>query len=149
MPTLLESAEAFFAKEKWVADRATDAPILRLAFQGKNGRWRCFLEVKEKLSQLVFFSVRDPAVPEARRAAVAELFMRINCRLNVGNFELNFNDGMARFRCGIDVEGAADVTPLVRNVAMLNVATFDKYLPALDAVLNGEPPLRALATVPD
>ena len=149
MPTLLEASEAFFAKEKWVVDRAKDAPILRLAFQGKHGRWRCFLEAKEPLSQVVFFSVKDPPVPEPRRAAVAELFMRINCRLNVGNFELNFNDGVARCRSGIDVEGAADVTPLVRNLAMLNVATFDKYLPALEAVISGEQPLKALAGVPD
>lgn len=146
---LLETAEAFFAKEQWVADRAKDAPVLRLAFQGKNGRWRCFLEAKEQLSQLVFFSVKDPPVPEERRAAVAELFMRINCRLNVGNFEVNFNDGIARCRSGIDVEGVGDVTPLVRNLAMLNVATMDKYFAALEGVIAGEAPMKALAAVPD
>lgn len=143
--TLLESAEAFFKKEQWVYDKAKDASVLRLGFDGKHGRWRCFLEVKEAVSHLIFFSLLEPAVPEKKRAEISELFHRINCRLNVGNFELNPDDGMGRFRSGIDVEGFTDVTQVVKNLALLNVATMDKYLPSVNAVMQGETPLRALA----
>lgn len=142
--TLLEAAEAFFKKEQWAYDKAKDSAVLRLGFDGKNGRWRCFLEVKEAVSHLVFFSLLEPEVPVAKRAEIAELFQRINCRLNVGNFELNLDDGIGRFRSGVDVEGVTDVQQVVRNLALLNVATMDKYLPAMDAVMRGETPLRAL-----
>lgn len=145
MATLLETASAFFTQERWVFDTAKDAPVLRLGFEGKSGRWRCFLEAKEAMAQLVFFSVREGAVPDARKTAVAELLMRINCRLNVGNFELNFDDGLVRFRSGLDVEGVTSVAPLLKGLTLLNVATMDKYLPAIEHVVRGEHPVKALA----
>ncbi|MBX7099513.1 MAG: YbjN domain-containing protein [Myxococcaceae bacterium] len=145
MAILLETAKAFFTQERWAFDAAKDAAVLRLGFEGKAGRWRCFLEAKEPVAQLVFFSVRDGAVPDGRRAAVAELLMRLNCRLNVGNFELNFDDGLVRFRTGLDVEGVAPVAPLLRGLTLLNVATMDKYLPAIEQVVRGEHPVKALA----
>jgi hypothetical protein len=149
MAKLLDVAKKFFTSEKWTFDAAKDAPVLKLGFQGRHGRWRCFFEAKEPVSQVVFFSVRDPAIPEERRPAVGELFNRINCRLNVGNFELNFNDGMARFRSGLDVEGVGLSEPLMKSLALMNVATMDKFLPAIDAVVQGEPPLKALGAVQD
>ncbi|MBL8952484.1 MAG: YbjN domain-containing protein [Myxococcaceae bacterium] len=147
MPGLLETAKAHFDAERWAYDAAKDAPVLKLGFEGKNGRWRCFFEAKEEVQQVVFFSLREGAVPVERRAAVAELCSRINCRLNVGNFELNFNDGMARFRSGVDVEGVGLTPALLKGLTLLNVATMDKYLPALTAVVQGELPLKALGLV--
>jgi hypothetical protein len=146
---LLDVAKAFLSAKRWAFDQAKNEPVLRLGFVGKTARWPCFIEAKEPLGQLVFFSVRDQPVPGPKRAAVAELAMRINVQLNVGAFELNFDDGIFRLRSGIDVEGHGLDAALMSNLALLNVATMDKYLPALEAVLNGESPQRALASVTD
>ena len=149
MPGLLETARAHFDAERWAYDAAKDAPVLKLGFEGKHGRWRCYFEAKEEVQQAVFFSLLEGAVPAERRAAVAELCSRINCRLNVGNFELNFNDGVARFRTGVDVEGVGLSPALLKGLTLLNVATMDKYLPALQAVVQGELPLKALGLASD
>jgi len=149
MAGLLETARSFFDAEKWAYDAAKDAPVLKLGYQGRHGRWRCFFEAKEAIQQVVFFSLVEGAVPEDRRAAVGELCSRINCRLNVGNFELNFNDGIARFRSGVDVEGVGLSTAMMKGLTMMNVATMDKYLPSLQAVIAGEAPLKALGLADD
>lgn len=121
--------------------------MLRLGFDGEHGRWMCFVEAKETLGQLVFFSVWPEPVPLEQRDAVAEYLMRVNCGLNVGNLELNFDDGMVRCRTGLDVEGQGLSEPLLHNLTLLNVATLDKYLPGLQAVLGGAAPAEAHAQV--
>lgn len=117
--------------------------MLKLGFEGKNGRFLCFFEAKEAVAQVVFFSVRPGPIEKSRYAAVAELFMRINCRLNVGAFEFNLDNGMARFRTGVDLEGVQDPIVVIRNIVFMNVTTMDKYAPLLEAVVKGQAPADA------
>src|SRR5512146_2920328 len=133
MATLQDIAKDFLKKKGWSYDVSKQGPVLRMGFVGKNGRWPCYIECKEDLGELVFFSVREGAVPPPLRAAVAEYLMRVNCRLNVGSFELNFEDGLVRCRSGIDVEGHPLDKQLMANLALMNVATMDKFLPGLEA----------------
>jgi hypothetical protein len=146
---LLDVAKDFLKKKSWSYDVAKSGAILRLGFVGKNGRWPCYIEVKDDVGELVFFSVREGPVPAEQRAAVAEYLMRVNCRLNVGNLELNFDDGLVRCRSGIDVEGHKLDEQLMSNLALLNVATMDKFLPGLEAVLKGTAPKKALDSLKD
>ena len=46
----------------------------------------------------------DSNVPADRRTAMAEALSRINTRIPLGNFELDFEDGEVRFRVSADVE---------------------------------------------
>ncbi len=141
---LLETAKVFFQQQGWRFEPAVDEPILKLGFEGQNGRFLCLFEAKEEVSQVAFYVVRPGPIEPSKRAAVAELFMRINCTLRVGAFELHFDTGMARFRSGVDLENVTDAATVIRNLVLMSVATMDNYAPALSGVLNGQTPIEAL-----
>lgn len=142
--SLLQTAKTFFEQQHWRFEQAPDEPILKLGFAGQNGRFLCLFEAKEELSQVAFYAVRPGPIQASRHAAVAELFMRINCTLRVGAFELNFDTGMARFRTGVDLEGVQDPVAVIQNLVLMTVATMDNYAPALAKVANGQSPTDAL-----
>ena len=148
MPALIDIAKAFLTSKGWVYDTSSEAAVLRLGFDGRGGRFPCYVECHEELGQLVFFCLRPGSVPAAQRPKVAEYLMRVNCRLNVGGFELNFDDGTVRFRSGIDVEGRGLDAVLLSHLALLSVATMDKFMPGIDAVLAGTAAQAALEALP-
>jgi hypothetical protein len=145
MGQMLDTVRTFFTQQKWAFDEAKERPILRMGFAGENGRWVCYAHVQEEDHRLIFYSVYEGSVPPSRRAAVAELFSRLNFIITVGDFELDFDDGNARCRTSIDVEGEKLSPPLVKNTVMANVAAMDMFLPALKGVIEGQEPAAALA----
>lgn len=142
--SLLQTAQQYFQHQNWAFERVADEPTLKLSFGGKNGRFHCLFVAKEEVAQAIFFSICPVPVEQSKYAAVAELFMRVNCGLNVGAFEFNFDNGMARFRTGVDLDDVAEPIYLIRNMVLMNVTTMDRYTPALNGVLNGQSPIDAL-----
>jgi hypothetical protein len=49
-----------------------------MRFQGQNGQWTCFAQVREEQSQFVFYSVCPVNASEDKRLAVAEFLTRAN-----------------------------------------------------------------------
>jgi hypothetical protein len=123
---------------------AEDPPTLHFAVQGENAAWMCVARIDEERAILAFFSLLAKPVPEERRAAVSELFTRVNYTLPVGSFELDLDDGDARLRTSIDLEGETAATGIVRRLLYANVAAMDFYYPCIEGVLDGMSPTDAL-----
>ncbi len=135
---ILSTAVEFFKEEDWEFEKVEhqSKTILRAFFQGKNDRLVCLLEVKEKLQQLIFYSISSIKIPEENRKDICEFLMRVNHFLTIGNFDLDFNDGEIRFRTSIDVEGSQIDTALVKNIVYTNVLTMDKYLSGVISLIE-------------
>jgi hypothetical protein len=138
----------FFEDDQWPYIPAEGDLVLKLPFDGRNGRWVCFAQAREEHEQFVFYSVYPVRVPEGRRPAVAEYLTRANYGLILGNFELDYGDGEVRYKTSLDVEGAELVPALIRQCVYANVLMMDQYLPGLVAILSeGLSPVEALAQV--
>ena len=133
---LLDAVIAFLRDEGWEFAREGGADVVRTGYHGENGRWGCFAQTREELSQAVFFSVLPTIVAEDRRLAMAELLTWVNFDLVIGNFEIDLDGGHVRYKTSIDVEGTALTPTLVRPLVYDNVLTMDRYLPALQAVAS-------------
>jgi hypothetical protein len=145
---LSEAAIRFFNEENWPYMPIESEPILRVPFRGEHGQWMCYSQAREEQQQFVFYSVCPAAVPDARRADMAEFITRANYGLILGNFEMDFGDGELRYKTSIDVEGDELTTPLIRSLVYANVAMMDQYLPGILAVLyGGAAPADAIAQV--
>jgi len=121
---------------------------LRFGFRTEEHQWACLVEVREQQDLLLFVGVVPGRVDEARRAAVGELLHRINYGLAVGNFELDFDDGEARFRTSVDFEGSQLAPGMIRQVLRANLASMSRYLAPIVKVASGQAaPVEALATV--
>jgi hypothetical protein len=119
---------------------------LRFGFATAEQRWVCLAMVAEERGLLSFVGVLPYRVEAARRAAVAELLLRINWSLALGSFDLSYDTGEVRFRTAIDVTGAEISPALIRPVVQANLATTARLAAAIARVAAGDAsPVEALA----
>lgn len=138
----------FFEEDNWAFTWLDGRPVLRIGFSGRNGKWTCYAQAREAQEQFVFYSVCPLNAPQDKRQAVAEFITRANYGMIIGNFELDFDDGEIRYKTSIDVEGAALLPSLVKQVVYPNVIIMDRYLPGLMAVIyGGSSPVEAIGKI--
>jgi hypothetical protein len=86
--------------------------------------------------------------PVDRRDECARLITHANAALIIGNFEMDYDDGLVRFRSGIDVTGVELAPQMVRNVIAQAVGAVETYADAIsDVVLRGKSAGAALVDV--
>jgi len=136
-PKLLSAVRGFLESDDWKFSQIEGETALRFGFTGKNGSWSCFVKTYEDKEQFVFYSVLPNNVPEGKRPAVAEYLTRVNYRMVLGNFEMDFNDGQVLFKISVDVEGGSLAPTMIKNIIYTNVLMVDKYLPGLNKVMYG------------
>lgn len=135
MGKILDAASRFFKEDNWNFEGHPEKPILRMNFQGKNGRWTCFAQ--ERNNQMLFYSVAQVNAPEELRPAIAEFITRANYGMAIGNWEMDYSDGEIRYKTSIDVDEATLTNTLIKPVVYVNCLMMDKYLPGIMAVLYG------------
>ncbi len=148
MGRVYESVLAFLQEDNWRYEEIPGETAVRLSFTGQNARYDCFGRINEAHEVFVFYSIIPVRVPEAQRPLVAELLARINYGLNIGNFELDMNDGEIRYKTSIDVEGG-DLTPrMAETLIAVNISTTDRYFPSFaDVMYAGVAPVEAVARI--
>ena len=148
MTNLLSTVVDFLEQDDWPFIQLEDRNILQTGFQGDNGQWTCFAQVREAQEQFVFYSICPVKAPEEKRPAVAEFITRANYGMIIGNFEMDFSDGEIRYKTSIDVEGGELTPMMVRTMLYTNVLMMDRYLPGIMAVIYGEEsPAEAIAEI--
>jgi hypothetical protein len=145
--TILSHLLNFFTEDDWSFTKLQGEPVLRLAFQGENGKWSCYAKAREEQQQFVFYSICPIVAPEEKRSVIAEFITRANYGMTIGNFELDFEDGEIRYKASIDVEGDRLTPALIKNLVYTNVMMMDEYLPGIKAVIDGEQPEGAVKAI--
>ncbi len=148
MAALIDLVERFLEQDEWYPERHPEEELIRVSFNGDNGRWQCLMRVRQNV-QVMFFSICPVTVPTERRPAMAEFLTRANYGLVLGNFEMDFEDGEVRYKTSIDVERipfdlleqSAWGLDLFKDITYPNVLMMDKYLPGIMRVIasNEEP----------
>jgi len=138
----------FFEEDDWPFDPIENQPAIRTGFSGDNGQWMCYAHAREETDQFVFYSVLPASAPANKRDAAAEFITRANYGMVIGNFEMNYEDGEIRYKTSLDIEGDELSFALIKQAVYANVATVDRYLPGLMAVIFADvTPADAIAKV--
>lgn len=127
---------AYFISKTWPFQQHQDFPLLRFQYTGENGEWYCFARVFEGINQFVFLSTLEEKIPGAKRKDFAEFITRANFGLNIGNFELDFEDGEIRYKTSIDVSYDHLSNGLIEPIVEANLSVMDDYLPGILALLT-------------
>jgi hypothetical protein len=146
-PKLSKTLERFFQEENWAVLYLAEQSVLQLKFQGSQGQWHCYAQAKEAEQQVIFYSVLPVKAPGARRSAIAEFITRANYGIVLGNFEMDFSDGEIRYKTSVGVEGSFLDVALIRQLVYSNLLITDKYLPGIQAVIQGRSAALAIARV--
>lgn len=129
---------AFFESENIHVDVADDGRVLRVAFQGENGRFLGFVRAGDAAGVMALYTLCPIEVPPEKISDALELVARLNSTSVLGNLELDVDAGTLRYKTSIDVEGVDDTAALeeiVANLVWSNVASLDRMLPAIAAVI--------------
>lgn len=133
--TAFDAARAILARRGWLlsADDATGT----LAFQarGANARYLGTVVASDDAGTVCVRTSFPNNVPDERRAAVAELVMRANARLTIGNFELDYEDGELRCRTSLDARSCHVTPAAVDSLIAASVLACDRYHHALMQVI--------------
>ncbi|NWJ45566.1 MAG: YbjN domain-containing protein [Chloroflexi bacterium] len=147
-PSLFAIALEFFNSLDWHYEIAGDGTALKVNFEGENGEWQCYADIKEDEEQFVFYSVCPETTLREHRSVMAEFLTRANYGIIIGNFEMDFEDGQISYKTSIDVEGASLTTALLQRLVESNLDMMDLFLPGIRAINQGKmTPAEALAKI--
>lgn len=137
MADLFKQIQQYFKRDDWPFEVLAGEHALQLGFQSEEtpNAWTCVAQILQEDWQFVFYSIAPVVVPSTRRAAAAEYLTRANFGLTIGNFEMDWEDGMVRFKTSIDVEDDRLSYELWRPIVYANVFVMEHYLPGLQAVV--------------
>lgn len=135
MGRVFEAVVDFLNADGWRFEEVAGQTAIRFGFTGRNARFECYGRANEENETFVFFSILPLRAPEEKRALLAELITRINYGMNIGNFEMDMNDGELRYKTSIDVEGGELTQKMVETLVTVNLSTNDRYFTAFTDVL--------------
>jgi hypothetical protein len=138
MSDALQRAAAFFAGREW-SHRTIDRPhAVEVSHDWAGIPFKSYAQSKEEGRVFLYYSLCPEKAPAERRADVMMYLTRINFRLLVGAFELDWDDGEVRFRASVDLGGGPLTDELIGGVVYPSHQAMIDYLPNLLAVLHGE-----------
>jgi hypothetical protein len=138
----------FFKEDNWHYVQLQGQSVLRLAFEGKNGKYDCYAQAIEEQQQFIFYSIGSIKIPKSKRRGIGEFLSRANYGMIIGNFELNFDNGEIRYKTSTNVKNHSLDADTIRPLVYTNVKMIDKYLPGIIAVAkSGMSPAEAIAQI--
>src|SRR5437016_8708872 len=90
MNKITDPLKQYLKKHECVFDFDREKETVHFGIDGSNARWRC-MGCSDDAGQCVLVSLIPLQATEHRRSACAELLTRINARLGLGHFDLDFN----------------------------------------------------------
>jgi hypothetical protein len=111
---------------------------VRFGISLDNGHYECYADALEESSQFIVCSISPVKVPLNKRALVAEFLTRINYRLLLGGFEMDYADGEVRFKTTLIYED--DIPPtdaLIDRTFKTNLRMMDRFFPGIMAIVYG------------
>ena len=113
-------------------------PGLIVEYASQVATYRCLFAAAES-ARGISCSVQAPlVVPRKDRRRLMEFITRINVGMVLGAFDLNLDTGVLVFRSGAPL-GDDDPSPaIVRDIALVGVAMFDRFFPSMLEVMTGK-----------
>jgi hypothetical protein len=152
MSTLISQVRALLDAEKLKFDEPNipinpDSEVIatfRMPVRGLHGEWICIVRVFPESERLLVYSILSENVPVERRPRLAELFVRINYGLVLGNFEMDWEDGEVRYKTSMDLESITPTATVVRNLIFSNFFSTDRYFDVIEEAIHTEQALADL-----
>jgi hypothetical protein len=134
MGKLITAVEQYLENDDWNYEKIEDKDIIKAWVKGKNASYRLFFQAREDNDRLLVYAVSESNIPEEKRGEIAEFITRANYGLQIGNFEMDMDDGQIRYKVSVDVEGSSMSNEMVRNMILVGVTMIDRYFPGLMSV---------------
>lgn len=138
MGALLKVIDAALVRRGWPHEQMPERDVITFPFQGDDELWAVYAEAREEDGRVIVYSVVPFNIPLQRRAAVAEFLTRANYGLQIGNFELDLDDGEVRCKTSVDVKGVKVAPELVDRLIVMNLQATNRYVGGIAALVGDD-----------
>lgn len=132
---LFDRLVAFFREEEWAFEPIEGKTIGRLVFMSEHHEFECCAQALEEESIILFYSLAPFEVPRDRRVETIEFLTRVNHGLPIGNFEMDLDTNLVRYKTSIEVAADVVTTDMLRALVGSNLAVMERDLVGLRAVV--------------
>jgi hypothetical protein len=94
--------------------------------------------IRDEAQRFLFYLDYGPTVPAERREEIARFLTRANSGLAIGNFEMDWDDGLVRFKASVDFAGTTLSEGLIQNAILSAMHAVEVYSKPLLQVVGGE-----------
>lgn len=110
---------------------------LRSQIRLNSGLYGLVLDTGPDQQEIILYLYLPEKIPEPRRFGVMEYFTRVNHNLPMGHFEIDLDDGKARFVTGQLVEDDNLPAPLLLALIRNALDRVETFFPGLLRILHG------------
>ena len=136
MSALLSAVCQAFDQSGWKYREVHDRGVVEADFEAHHTKLRLHAQAFPEINAVSVVAQTAFAVPASRAGIVAELLMRINETLTVGNFEMQWDAGRVLFRAtNIFPEHGVD-PKIIAGLVHSAVAEVDRITPFVSIVLK-------------
>lgn len=141
---LYQSIKNAFDSAGWAYAEVADREVIRAGFEAHHTRVDLHVQAFEKLStaSVVSESLHETTDP-AKRERLAELTMRVNQTLTVGNFEMDWENGRIMFRLSNIFPTEAGDISILQGLIHNTVGEMDRIAPLISTIHQCDGPALA------
>lgn len=146
---LYSTVLSVFASEGWACAEVSGREVVHAGFEAHHTRVELHVQVFSELAavSVVSESPRQCTGP-AQRERLAELAMRVNQTLTVGNFEIDWDSGRLCFRVTNLFSSPQGDPAIIRGLVHTTVGEMDRIAPLEAILLGAEGPSLASLDLP-
>lgn len=135
----LKTVEEFIIKIGWQPQKTSIDEVLLVDFESEGiPISNVLFDVRVDYERfLCYFNFKD-TVSKKKQLQVIEFITRANFDLVIGNFELDMDSGIVRFKSSIDFTGIELNQTLIRNTVKSAMDVVEDYAEAMVKVLTGK-----------
>ena len=137
MGTIMDAVEKFLNEQNWKFRKIPEKEVIICNLRGTEASFTLIIHPREEKSVLLIQTQAENNVPEGKRLMVVDFLNRLNYRMQVGNFEMDMEDGEFRFRTSIDIEGGTLTTAMIRNLIQVGMVMMDRAYPYIMGIIYG------------
>ncbi|MBP7951251.1 MAG: YbjN domain-containing protein [Verrucomicrobiales bacterium] len=136
MSPLFQTVQQAFQRMGWNGRQVEQREVLEADFEVYHTRVRLHVQAFPELSAVSVVATAPGRTPESRMGLVAEMLMRTNHELTVGNFELDYDTGQVLFRATNIFPESQGHPDIIGSLVHSALAEMDRLTPFLTLLLR-------------
>lgn len=133
---LFSATLSAFKAQGWIYREVTGMEVLEADFEAHHGKVPLHVQIYGEANIASVVARASLIVPKTHRLPVAELIMRTNKELNIGNFELDWDDGVVMFRVTNIFPPKQHDVRILASLVHAAIAEVDRLTPFLGEIIQ-------------
>jgi len=125
-----------FKAQGWIYREVTDMEVIEANFEAHHGKVPLHVQIYGAANIACVVARASLIVPNTHRLPVAELIMRTNKELNIGNFELDWDEGVIMFRVTNIFPPQQHDVRILASLVHAAIAEVDRLCPYLGEIIQ-------------